>query len=90
MICFAAKWLGSDEVLFYSDYQNGHAETVKAAHKLLSEADGVITYNGDRYDIKRLNNEFLQLGMAPPKSPALMSYLSISTTALILCNDGIS
>ena len=46
MICFAAKWLGSDEVLFYSDYQNGHAETVKAAHKLLSEADIVITGEG--------------------------------------------
>ena len=67
MICFAAKWLGKDEVVFYSDYSHGHEETVRAAHKLLSEADIVVTYNGDRYDIKRLNNEFLQLGMAPPK-----------------------
>lgn len=67
MMCFAAKWLGEDEVFFYSDYYDGHVEVVKQAHRLLSEADIVITYNGDRYDIKRLNNEFLQLGMAPPR-----------------------
>jgi len=67
MMCFAAKWLGDDEVLYYSDYDNGHAATVRAAHDLLSRADVVITYNGDRYDVKRLNNEFLQAGLAPPK-----------------------
>lgn len=62
MICFAAKWLGEDEVMFFRG-----PEAVREAHKLLSEADLVVTYNGDRYDLKRLNNEFLKLGMAPPK-----------------------
>lgn len=61
MLCFAAKWLGSDEVMFYRGEQ-----AVYEAHALLSEADLVITYNGDRYDLKRLNNEFLKRGMAPP------------------------
>lgn len=67
MICFAAKWLGDDEVLFYSEYEHGIEATVQAAHSLLSEADIVVTYNGDRYDFKRLNNEFLKRNMAPPK-----------------------
>lgn len=62
MICFAAKWLGSDDVSFHRG-----KNMVQEAHDLLSEADLVITYNGDRYDIKRLNNEFLRAGMAPPK-----------------------
>lgn len=62
MICFAAKWLGEDKVMFFKGQQ-----AVKEAHRLLSEADLVVTYNGDRYDIKRLNNEFLKAGMAPPK-----------------------
>lgn len=62
MICFAAKWLGESEVMFFKG-----PGAVKEAHRLLSEADLVVTYNGDRYDLKRLNNEFLKLGMAPPK-----------------------
>lgn len=66
MLCFAAKWLGQDEVMFFSDWDQGHEEMVKSAHTLLSLADLVVTYNGDRYDLKRLNNEFLKAGMGPP------------------------
>jgi len=67
MICFAAKWAGSKEVFFYSDHTDGHEKMVAEAHRLLSEADVVVTYNGDRFDIKKLNNEFMLAGMAPPR-----------------------
>jgi hypothetical protein len=67
MLCFAAKWLGVNETLFYSEWEDGLEGMVREAHKLLSLADIVITYNGDRYDVKRLNNEFLRLHMAPPR-----------------------
>lgn len=66
MISFAAKWLGDDDVLFYSEYHDGLLPMIHAIWNLLSEADIVITYNGDRYDFKRLNNEFLLHGMTPP------------------------
>lgn len=67
LMCFAAKWLGSDEVVFYGEFTHGHEETVKKAHELLSEADVLVSYNGDRYDIRRLNQEFMLAGMAPPR-----------------------
>ncbi|RJU01988.1 hypothetical protein D6T65_05045 [Arthrobacter frigidicola] len=69
MICFAAKWLGrpDSETMFFSEHKDGKQAMIEAAHHLLSEADYAITYNGDRYDFKRLNNEFLLAGMAPPK-----------------------
>lgn len=67
MLCFAAKWLGEPSVAFYSDFHDGHEVMVKAAHDLLSKADLVVTYNGDRYDVKRLNNEFLRAKMGPPR-----------------------
>lgn len=71
MICFAAKWLGSDEVLFYSTFKDGYHAMVQAAWDLLSEADIVVGYNSDRYDIRRINNEFLaeDLGPAAPFRP---------------------
>lgn len=67
MICFAAKWLGSDEVMFYSEFEHGKHEMIKAAHDLLSEADIVVGYNSDNYDNKRINNEFLEQHLGPVK-----------------------
>lgn len=66
LLCFAAKWFGSKEILYWSEL-DGHRTMVDAAHALLAEADMVITYNGDRYDIPKLNGEFMLAGMAPPR-----------------------
>jgi DNA polymerase elongation subunit (family B) len=67
VFAFAAKWLGNKEVLFHSDYHDGHEEMVLAAHRLLSEADIVVTYNGISFDIPHMQTEFLLAGLAPPR-----------------------
>lgn len=67
MMCFAAKWLGSKEVLFFSEHQDGYDGMIAAVWNLLNQCDILITYNGDRYDIKRINNTFLLAGLTPPK-----------------------
>lgn len=74
-LCFAAKWLGEKDVFFARvehDAKTG-APTEKSrramlnlAHRLLSEADVVIHYNGVAFDIPKLNAEFIELGYAPP------------------------
>ena len=69
MICFCAHWLGTKEHLFYADWIDGHSTVVKAAHKLLTEADAVVTYNGDRFDLPKLQGEFLREGLNPPPPP---------------------
>lgn len=66
MICFAAKWHDQDDVVFYSDFHNGHRNSVKAAYDLIDEADVLVTYNGDSFDNKHLNREFLLQGFGPP------------------------
>jgi len=66
LFCFAAKWLGEAEVEFRSVHHDGRAKMVQRAHALLSEADGVVTFNGDRFDLPHLNLEVLRSGMAPP------------------------
>ena len=68
VLCFGAKWLDSSKTLFYSDWQHGHARMVKEAHKLLCEAEAVITYNGDRFDLPKLKGEFL-VSLLPPPPP---------------------
>lgn len=63
---FAAKWLGEQDVEFRSVFHDGRAKMVERAHELLTEADGVVTYNGARFDLPHLNLEFLRSGMTPP------------------------
>lgn len=65
MICFAAKFVGEKDIHFYSNWTHSHHEMVKAAHDLLSEADAVVTYNGDKFDLPKLMGEFILDGLGP-------------------------
>lgn len=65
-ISFAARWAGTDKTMFYSDFHTGHEEMVRAAWDLLDEADVVVHYNGVKFDIPHLNQEFALLGLDPP------------------------
>jgi hypothetical protein len=53
-------------VIFDSVRQSGAAKMVRHAHKLLSEADAVASYNGRSFDVPTLNKEFLLNGLSPP------------------------
>jgi hypothetical protein len=66
VICFAAKWYGTRSVEFYSDHHHGHTEMVKQAHRLMTDADIIVHYNGKRFDIPHLKREFVEAGMTPP------------------------
>lgn len=65
VLCFAAKWHGSDDMLFYSEWR-GKERMVKAAHRLLSEADAVVGWNSQRFDVRWLQAEFQRMGLSRP------------------------
>jgi hypothetical protein len=66
VISFAAKWLDSRKIEYRSDFHDGHDVMVARAHELFDEADAIIHYNGDRFDVPHLNREFLLAGLNPP------------------------
>lgn len=66
VLCAAMSWEGEDKVEFVSTWTNGRKAMLKKIHKALSEADVVVTYNGDRFDLKILAMEFASVGLAPP------------------------
>lgn len=67
VICFAAKWLDQKRVMFYSEYDpEGPQGMAEAAHRLLSEADLVVTYNGVSFDIRHLHTLMVEHGMKLP------------------------
>lgn len=66
ILCFAAKWYENPEVEFYSTYHHGTATMANELHRLLSEADVVMHYNGIRFDVPHINTLLIQRGFGPP------------------------
>lgn len=66
VLCWSAKWLGNSKVLFSSIKKTTRKKMMAEMHKLLNEADVVVSYNGQKFDLPTLNKEFIQLGFAPP------------------------
>jgi hypothetical protein len=66
IICWAAKWYKG--AMHCADERGNRNAMLKALHALMSEADAVVTYNGDRFDIPKVNGEFLAAGL-PPVQP---------------------
>jgi len=66
VICWSAKWMGDEEVLYSAEWIAKPKEMVTRLHELLEEADAHITYNGNRFDTPVIQSEFLKYGLAPP------------------------
>ena len=64
-LCWAAKWLGEPEVYFGSVKQ-GTERMTQEIHRLMSQADAIVHYNGNKFDIPTLNKDFLLQGLTPP------------------------
>src|SRR5688500_10690709 len=74
-LCWAAKWLGEDEVLFDSVHQSTPKQMLRRIHKLLDEADAVVHYNGANFHIPTLNKDFVKYWFDPPMPTAQIDLL---------------
>jgi predicted RNA-binding Zn-ribbon protein involved in translation (DUF1610 family) len=66
VLCWAAKWLGEEEVMFDSVHVSKPKAMLRRIHDLISAADAVVHYNGTKFDMPTLNKEFLLHNMNPP------------------------
>lgn len=64
IICWGAKWIGHKEFI-YADERQGRGWMLGKIHTMLSDADAVVTYNGDRFDLPKLYGEFIAAGLPP-------------------------
>lgn len=71
LLCFAVKTVGDDDTQFYSEWDLGSDKLIREAYRVIEESDVVVTYNGDRFDLKKLNSEFVRKGL--PKPPPYKS-----------------
>lgn len=73
MISWAAKWLGSKEVmsecLTPEEILNEDDDRIiKHLWQLMDQADIVVAHNGKRFDVPKMNSRFILAGL-PPTSP---------------------
>lgn len=66
ILCWSAKWLGTDEIMFGSIQNTNPKRMLLKIWDLLDQADAVVHYNGTKFDIPTLNKEFLLYGLTPP------------------------
>lgn len=69
-LSWAAKWYGEKEIMFSSIYHDTWPTMIERIYKLIDEADAVIHYNGTKFDMPILNQEFIAAGYNPP-SPVI-------------------
>ncbi len=69
ILCVGMKWFGRRETFFFSEWEHGKKRMLRETKKLMAAADAIVTYNGDKYDLPKLNGEFLRYGFAPPATP---------------------
>lgn len=65
MLCWGARWFDETETTVV-DERSGRKKMLTQIRDLLSEADIVVSYNGRKFDSKRLNGELFREGIAPP------------------------
>ena len=65
VICVGYKWMGEKETFLVSDWEHGHQEMLRSVWAAMNVADAVITYNGDKFDLPKLQGEFLLAGLGP-------------------------
>lgn len=67
-LCWSAKWRGDRSIMFSSIYQTSRKKMVKEVYRLMCEADAITHYNGTKFDIPTLNQEFLYDSLDPPST----------------------
>lgn len=67
LLSFASKWYGEPETAFRAHWtEGGYDGMIQHIHDRLCEADVVVTYNGDRFDIPKLRTYVeLESGLGP-------------------------
>lgn len=66
IVCFAAKWEDKRRIIFQHEDQSSHSDMVEHMVRLLDEADVVVTYNGDEFDLPWIEWERKLWGIAKP------------------------
>ena len=65
-MCWAAQFVGDKTMHQSNIFESTSEEMLGYINHLLNQADGVVTYNGDSFDLPQLNRGFVEAGLPRP------------------------
>lgn len=65
ILCASFKWIGQKGETFVSEWKDGQKAMLTAIRDAITEADAVVTYNGNHFDFKWLRGEFIAKRVKP-------------------------
>ena len=79
VLCWSARWLGTkgNKVMFNSEFQTSTTEMLQELRDLMDEADVVVGYNSDRFDVPWTTEQFLVHGIELPSPYAQVDLFKI-------------
>lgn len=80
ILSFAYKWLNEPKTYSYclTDFRGNKKKLVEKLHEVMSQADVSISHNGNNFDNKWANKEFLHYGIKPLKPIKQIDTLTIA------------
>ena len=84
IMSYAAKWLDSDDILYFENRKSNDKRIVKNLCALLDEADIVIAHNGRRFDLPMINARAVVHGLSPPSPYKIIDTLKAAKGSLKL------
>lgn len=64
-MCWAAKWYKESTMFYGAEWDGEPKDFIARLHGLLSQADAIVTYNGNRFDLPKIKGEVIYRGLAP-------------------------
>lgn len=68
LLCVGAKFVGEKGVYIFSEWEHGHSEMIRLSYELMEQADVIVGFNSDKFDIPKLLGEGVVHGI-PPVAP---------------------
>lgn len=68
LLCVGAKFVGEKGVYIFSEWEHGHEDMIRLSYELMEQADVIVGFNSDKFDIPKLLGEGVVHGI-PPVAP---------------------
>lgn len=89
LLCVGAQWVGETTVHVFTEWELGHREMLERIRQMMSEADAIVGYNSDKYDLRKLEGEFILHKMKlPPPVPSIDLIKSIKKYGFFMARLG--
>ena len=78
IMSYAAKWFGSDKIMYSENRKVNDSKISKKLIDLLDKADIVVAHNAEGFDIPSINSRAIVNGIAPPSPYKVVDTLRVA------------